>query len=96
MFSSRPQDASSNDGELETHLDLQGLLEQLKVVRAFTNNADFSGISGSNTTTLAHVIHGAWVRRKANGTFEALAITMIVFDDGSTQNAPIMLSLLLN
>jgi len=94
VFSNRSQDSSSNDGELETHLDLQGLLEQLKVVRPFTNNADFSGISGSNTTTLSQVIHGAWVRRKADGTFEALAVTMIVFDDGATQNGPIQLSLL--
>ena len=95
VFPGQAREASSKSGTLQSFLNLRSILEQVQVEEAFSDDADFSGITGSKNTGLAHVIHGAWVKRSSDGGFEAMAVTLLVFDDAVTSDAPIVLSSIL-
>lgn len=66
----------------DTRLSLADTLIKLGMRRAFTENADFSGIDGDLGLLLAAVIHQAFVAVDESGT-EAAAATAVIFAGSS-------------
>jgi serpin B len=62
---------------LLTQLDMQAVLEEMKMTDAFTKAADFSSIASDSGLYISRVLHGAWLQEKDGGT-EAVAATLIV------------------
>ncbi|MFP4354428.1 MAG: serpin family protein [Phycisphaerae bacterium] len=62
---------------LLSQLDLQAVLEEMKLTEAFSKAADFTSIASDSGLHISRVLHGAWLQEKGNGT-EAVAATIIV------------------
>jgi serpin B len=63
--------------KMETSFGLKPTLEKLGMKRAFSGEADFSGISGQKDLCISAVIHKAYVDVNEEGT-EAAAATAVV------------------
>lgn len=69
--------------KLAAQLDLVGRLEELGMVDAFTDAADFSGIDGTRDLRVGAVVHEAFVDVSEAGT-EAAAATAVELETRST------------
>jgi serpin B len=63
--------------EFRTELELSGLLGDLGMHTAFTDAADFSGMTGDRRLSIGAVIHQAFIKVDEEGT-EAAAATAVV------------------
>ena len=62
----------------DTTVELKGILSEMGMPAAFTEQADFSGISGTNPVRIGEVIHKTHIDVDANGT-KAAAATAVTF-----------------
>lgn len=69
---------------LETKYDLSGLLGDMGMARAFSAQADFSGMDGKGELFISAVIHQAFVEVNEEGT-EAAAATGVVMETVSVR-----------
>ncbi len=62
---------------LQSEFELKDMLEQLGMKEAFSNDADFSGITGQTDLTIDDVLHKAFIEVNETGT-EAAAATAVI------------------
>ena len=63
---------------ITAEFELNAVLQQLGVVRAFGHRADFTGITAAERLAVSHVLHKAYIDVDENGT-EAAAATAVAF-----------------
>lgn len=73
--------------EISTRLGLAGQLKALGMKRAFSDAAEFGGITTAAQLNISNVIHQAWVKVEEKGT-EAAAATAVVVQELSTRLEP--------
>jgi serine protease inhibitor len=73
--------------KVKSHLDLAEALGAMGMRRAFTGDADFSGISSEGRLQISHVLHEAYVDVDEHGT-EAAAATAVTLVYGAIISTP--------
>jgi serpin B len=64
--------------EVETALELSELLKQMGLHQAFSNQADFSGITGNKELRIDKVFHGAKIKVNETGTKAAAGTATVM------------------
>lgn len=68
--------------KFSSEFELNNTLQQMGMIEAFSENADFSGIDGERDLSLNHVIHKAYLSVDEKGT-EAVAATAVTMEHRS-------------
>ena len=74
--------------DFESEFRLGDTLAKMGMPNAFSDGADFSGMTGSRDLWISEVVHKAFVSVDEEGTEEAAA-TVVVVDDSSPSKEPI-------
>ena len=73
--------------ELEFSSSLKEVLQNMGMEKAFTNNADFSGLRKDAILKIDEVLHKTYLKVNENGT-EAAAVTAVIITYGSAMPVP--------
>ena len=73
--------------ELEFSSSLKEVLQKMGMEKAFTNNADFSGLRKDATLKIDEVLHKTYLKVNEDGT-EAAAVTAVIITYGSAMPEP--------
>ncbi len=72
--------------KIDFYVDLSKVLEAMGMEESFSDNADFSGITGYKDLKIDKVVHKAFIEVNESGTEAAAATAVIMIEKSSTAN----------